>query len=97
MSDVIVDVDTYVSEMALARADVIGPVTSFLDGDTGDKVAMPTTGLNVLVVMNATGSTGSIGETVGKPSSKYCWGALYLSPVDGVSRIILQRADDGDQ
>ncbi len=96
MSDVIVDVDTYVSEMVGVRDDVIGPVTSFPDGDTGDKVVMPTTSLAVLVTRDTPDSTESVGETVGKRYSKYCWGALYLSPVDGVSRIILQRTDDGD-
>ena len=81
MSDVIVDVDTYVSEMVGVRDDVIGPVTSFPDGDTGDKLVMPTTSLAVLVTRDTPDSTESVGETVGKRYSKYCWGGSL--PVAG--------------
>lgn len=95
MSDVYVDMRD-VQETAGKHMHFIGPVDGFPDGGTGGKVAMMTTGLDVLVTRDTPDSLSSRGDTVGKPHSKYCWGALYLSPTDGVSRIVLQCADTGD-
>ena len=95
MSDVIVDMQN-VQETVGAHMHFIGPVNGFRDGDTVGKVAMMTTGLDVLVIRDEPDCLSARSDTVGKPRSKYCWGALYLSPTDRVSRIVLQCADTGD-
>lgn len=78
------------------RSDVIDQEESFPDGNPRGKVAMVTTGLDILVIMDSPNSESSQSATVGRPDSKYCWGARYLAPTDMLSRIVLQRADTGD-